>query len=138
LNHGQKVFKMIFITDNQRPAVLEPGKQPFDLPPFLVTPQGTAVLRSGLFAISFMRGDQVNAAFIRQFLVQVLLGRYRSGRSLHSAPVRKIQRMPSSTARQSCGGRPGFPDRALGFGIYSAIRCHCSFVRSICHVSALT
>jgi hypothetical protein len=24
----------------------------------------------------------------------------------------------------------------LGFGIYSAIRCHCSFVRSICHVSA--
>jgi len=69
---------------------------------------------------------------------QVLLGGYRSGKSPHGAPVRKIQRMPLSTARQSCGGRPDFPGWALGFGIYSAIRCHCSCVRSICHVSALT
>ena len=68
----------------------------------------------------------------------VLLGGYRSGRSLHGAPVRKIQRMPLSTERQSCGGRPDFPGWALGFGIYSAIRCHCSFVRSITHISART
>lgn len=64
---------------------------------------------------------------------QVLLGGYRSGISDHWAPVRNIQRMPLSTARQSCGGRPDFPGWALGFGIYSAIRCHCSLVRSIMH-----
>jgi len=69
---------------------------------------------------------------------QVLFGGYRSGRSPQGAPVLKIQRMPSSTARPSCGGRPDFPGWALGFGIESAIRCHCSFVRSMNHISALT
>lgn len=69
---------------------------------------------------------------------QVLLGGYRSGISAHWAPVRKIQRIPLRTARESCGGRPDIPGSALGFGIYSTIRCHCSFVRSITHISALT
>jgi hypothetical protein len=66
---------------------------------------------------------------------QVLLGGYRDGRSAHGAPVRRIQRMPSSTARKSWGGRPEVPGCALGFGRYPAIRCHCSFVRSIDHIS---
>ncbi len=69
---------------------------------------------------------------------QVLFGGYRSGKSAHWAPVRRIHRMPLRTDRKSCGGRPGFPGCALGFGRYPAIRCHCSFVRSITHISALT
>jgi hypothetical protein len=69
---------------------------------------------------------------------QVLLGGYRSGISAHWAPVRKIQRIPLRTARESCGGRPDIPGSALGFGMYSAIRCHCSLVRSITHISAFT
>ncbi len=69
---------------------------------------------------------------------QVLFGGYRSGKSAHWAPVRRIHRMPLRTERKSCGGRPGFPGCALGFGRYPAIRCHCSFVRSITHISALT
>ena len=69
---------------------------------------------------------------------QVLFGGYRSGRSAHWAPVRKIQSTPLRTALGFCGGLPDFPGWALGFGMYSTIRCHCSFVRSICHVSALT
>ncbi len=68
---------------------------------------------------------------------QVLRGGYRSGRSAHGAPVRRIQRMPLSTARGLFGGRPDSPGWALGSGIYSAIRCHCSFVRSIGPVSAV-
>jgi hypothetical protein len=69
---------------------------------------------------------------------QVLLGGYRSGRSAHGAPVRKIQRIPLRTARESCAGRPDFPGWALGRGIKSAIRCHCSFVISIIiHISAI-
>jgi len=68
---------------------------------------------------------------------QVLLGGYRSGKSAQGAPVRRIQRIPFTIARESLGGRPDFPGSALGFGMYSAIRCHCSFVRSIYHISAL-
>jgi len=61
----------------------------------------------------------------------VLLGGYLSGKSAQGAPVRKIQRMPFSTALMSCGGRPDFPGLAFGFGIKSFIFSHCSFVRSI-------
>jgi len=67
---------------------------------------------------------------------QVLFGGYRSGRSAQGAPVRRIQRIPFRTSLGFCGGRPDFPGWALGFGMYSAIRCHCSFVRSINHISA--
>ena len=62
---------------------------------------------------------------------QVLRGGYRSGRSIQGAPVRKIHRIPLRMFRGSCGGRPDWPGRALGLGIKSLIRFHCSFVRSI-------
>ena len=58
-------------------------------------------------------------------------GGYRSGRAAHGAPVRSTHRMPSSTSRGSRGGRPGLPGRALGLGMKSAIRCQCSFVKSV-------
>jgi hypothetical protein len=67
---------------------------------------------------------------------QVLFGGYRSGISDHWAPVRNIHRIPLSTSLGFCGGLPDFPGCALGFGMNSAIRCHCSFVRSISHLSA--
>ena len=244
---------MIFITNNQTSIVLKPGEQPLHLPPFSKSSQGSTVLRDGHSSISFMRSNQLNAAFFGQSLIQcitvirsvanhffrhmlkktsiqrlvnqgyfmrssagcvngdrktksvceahnfgafaffgfahaiapffaganvpsinpslrsipprsfkswassasilaktpdsvhswrrrwqVLLGGYRSGRSAHGAPVRNIQRIPLRTDRKSCGGRPDVPGWALGFGKYSAIRSHCSFVRSIDHISALT
>lgn len=54
---------------------------------------------------------------------------YESGMSFHRAPVRRIQRIPSITARSSARGRPplGF---AFGFGISGAIRAHCASVSS--------
>lgn len=61
----------------------------------------------------------------------VLRGGYRWGKSFHGAPVRRIHRIPLSTARESCGGRPDRPGRAFGSGMNSAIRCHCSFVMSM-------
>ena len=65
----------------------------------------------------------------------VLRGGYRSGRSFQGAPVRRIQRIPLSTERASCGCRPDWPGRALGSGMNAAIRCHCSFVMSMNPVS---
>ena len=67
---------------------------------------------------------------------QVLRGGYRSGRSAHGAPVRRIQRIPLSTSRRSWGGRPDLPGPALAFGRCCAIRSHCSLVRSMSLTSA--
>ena len=67
---------------------------------------------------------------------QVLLGGYRRGSSDHCAPVRRIQSMPLRTSLGSCGGLPDFPGCAFGFGMNLAIRCHCSFVSFIKHISA--
>jgi len=49
---------------------------------------------------------------------------YRSGNSLHGAPVHTIHKMPSKHLRSSAGGRPpcGF---GSGFGNSSLIACHC-------------
>jgi len=53
---------------------------------------------------------------------------YRSGRSLHLAPVFRTQRIPSNTNRSSALGRPPFllPDF---FGTWRLIFRHCSSVR---------
>ena len=64
---------------------------------------------------------------------QVLRGGYRSGKSFQGAPVRKIHKMPLSTARASWGGRPENPGCDLEAGTKSAIRCHCSSVKSMSH-----
>lgn len=66
---------------------------------------------------------------------QVLRGGYRSGRSFQGAPVRRIQSMPLSTCRRSCGGRPDRPGPAFGSGTNLAIRCHCSSVMSMTPIS---
>ena len=62
---------------------------------------------------------------------QVLFGGYRSGRSFHCAPVRRIHKMPLSISRESTTGRPCLPGPLLGWGKYFEIRFHCSSVISI-------
>jgi hypothetical protein len=51
----------------------------------------------------------------------------RLGRSCQRAPVRRIQRTPSTHARTGAGGRPPLGERGLS-GNKSAIRNHCSSV----------
>ena len=63
-------------------------------------------------------------------LWQVWYGGYRSGMSAHCAPVRNIQRMPSSTSRASRQGRPRRSSRTTGFGNKGSMIAHCSFVNS--------
>lgn len=54
----------------------------------------------------------------------VLLEPYRSGNSLHGAPVQRSQRMPSKHWRSSAGGRPPFFCR-LRLGSSALINSHC-------------
>lgn len=49
---------------------------------------------------------------------------YRSGRSCHLAPLRRIQRMPSTTRRLSIRLRPPLGD-CTGCGSSGSIRAHC-------------
>ena len=61
----------------------------------------------------------------------VWYGGYRSGRSFHGAPVRRIQRMPLRTSRGSRRGRPRESDRLDSDGIKGSNRVHCTSVKSI-------
>jgi hypothetical protein len=54
---------------------------------------------------------------------------YRSGRSCQRAPVRRIQRIPSNTARLAAHGRPPFFDGGRT-GNKGSINFHCLSVRS--------
>ena len=65
-------------------------------------------------------------------LWQVWYGGYRSGRSFHGAPVRKIQRIPFNMARGSLSTGLPCPLGPLGVSDRRrAIRSHCSLVMSI-------
>ena len=58
----------------------------------------------------------------------VVEGKY-FGRSFHRAPLRSIQRMPSTQGREAITGRPPLSPTGVS-GNRSAIRCHCSSVSS--------
>src|SRR5262249_37972663 len=44
LDHPEKVFGVRFISNDQTPEVLQPGKQPLDFPPSSVSLQPTSIL----------------------------------------------------------------------------------------------
>jgi hypothetical protein len=61
---------MVFVANNQAPEVLQPGKQPFDLPSARIETKLPAVL-GALFAPLFsMRGNHLNATIIQKPLIK--------------------------------------------------------------------
>src|SRR5215203_109756 len=61
----------------------------------------------------------------------VWCGPYRSGKSFHGAPVRRIQSTPLNTVRRSLHGRPRLSRRTGSSGRMVSTTLHCSSVRSI-------
>src|SRR3989304_3957054 len=59
---------------------------------------------------------------------------YRSGSTLHGAPVHRIHKIPSKHRRSSTRGRPPFLPRLLAAGRWSRIFFHCA---SLCSCHAL-
>ena len=53
MNHSQEIFYMVFVSDNQPPKVLKPGKQALDLPSAPVTSQFPAVLGKRFFSVPY-------------------------------------------------------------------------------------
>ncbi len=44
MDKAKEISRVIFVTDGQMPEVVKPGKQPFNLPSSLVTPEWTSIL----------------------------------------------------------------------------------------------
>ena len=48
--HTQKIIDMIFISNNQTPVVLKPGKKSFDFPATHVTPELSTIMGARFFS----------------------------------------------------------------------------------------
>ena len=82
-------------------------------------------LSSLLMKVRQIFNQTPSSSHILSRLQQVLGLGYFSGRSFHLAPVRKIQRIPSSTKRLFCQGRP----LLFSSGKSGSISFHCFSVR---------
>ena len=72
MNHSQEIFHVVFVSNNQSPEVLKPGKQPLNLPSASVTPQFPAVLGSRFFASCTVRCNHLNTALIQKLIVKLI------------------------------------------------------------------
>ena len=70
LKHTNKVLRVTFISNDQTPEVLQPGKQPLDLPPSSISLRPTSIL-SRIPSGSTMWSDNFNAVE-PQFCIQVV------------------------------------------------------------------
>jgi len=61
---------MIFVANNQASEVLEPGKQPFDLPSARIAAKLPTVLGALFAPLSSMRGNHFNATIIQKPLIK--------------------------------------------------------------------
>ncbi len=56
MDHAEEILDVVLVTNDKSAKPVEPGKQPFHTPAFLVPPQLSAVL-SFRFSASLMRCD---------------------------------------------------------------------------------
>ncbi len=75
---------MIFVTHYNPTKVTQPREQAFNLPSPFVTPEFSAVLRFRLFAIGFMRRNQLNIEFFQLFIKRIGIIRFVTDYPLRS------------------------------------------------------
>jgi hypothetical protein len=68
MNKAQEVLHITFLSNNQAPEVVQPGKQAFDFPPSLVAPQHTPILGLELCAIAAMRCNHFNPLLLQSLV----------------------------------------------------------------------
>ena len=72
LDRGEKVLKMIFMTNNKKTKVLKLEKHTFNLPLLSVSPHYSAILGCCFHTIVLMWRDHLNTAFLCQSLSKCL------------------------------------------------------------------
>src|SRR6516162_2349331 len=70
VKHAREVLQIILVTRDQPTIILEPCKQPLNLPSMTVAPQGAAILRQFL-AVRVMRRDHLHTGF-SQFSIKLV------------------------------------------------------------------
>src|SRR6516164_9749317 len=70
VKHAREVLQIILVTRDQPTIILEPCKQPLNLPSMTVAPQGAAILRQFL-AVRAMRRDHLHTGF-SQFSIKLV------------------------------------------------------------------
>lgn len=68
VDHAEKVFDVVLIAIDEAAEPVQPGKQPFHLPAFLVAAQLSSIL--GLASSATVRCDQLNAVLGLELLVE--------------------------------------------------------------------
>ena len=63
---------MVFVSHNNSPKILQPGKQPFDLPTTPITPKLSTILSRRLFTPSAVWRDHLNAALMQKLLIKAI------------------------------------------------------------------
>ena len=61
---------MVFVSHNNSPKILQPGKQAFDFPSTPITPKLSAILGRRLFAPSSVRRDHLNTALSQKLMIK--------------------------------------------------------------------
>ena len=63
---------MVFISNNQSPEILKPGKEPFDFPATLITPQLPAILGALFLPALTMWRNHFNATFLEKLVIKLI------------------------------------------------------------------
>ena len=63
---------MVFVSHNNSPEVLKPGKQAFNFPSTPIAPELSAILGRRLFTSSSVRCDHFNAALMQKLLIKTV------------------------------------------------------------------
>jgi len=98
-------FYMVFVANNQSHEVLNPGKKAFHLPSACIVPKLPAVLGALLAPFLSMRGNHLNAAFIKKLLVKTVA----VVSFIHNHPIRS---MLSKATVDSCLNQGRFMGRS--------------------------
>ena len=63
MHKAKKVLTVILVTHNQAAEVLQPRKQPLNLPSSAIAPQWATILRDRFLPIPLVRRDHLNSCF---------------------------------------------------------------------------
>jgi len=86
---------MVFVSNNQSPEVLKPGKQAFNFPPAPITSQLSTILGRRLFAPATMWRNHFNATSLEKLLIKAIA-------IIGFIANKLVRSIPSKTAVYSC------------------------------------
>ena len=96
---------MVFVSHNNSPKILQPGKQAFDFPSTPITPELSAILGRRLFASSSVRRDHLNATLIQKLLIKTVA-------VIGFIAYKLVRRIPGKTAVNCCLNKLYFMGRS--------------------------